>query len=92
MGQETLSCKHVQEMGVGWGFWSWATIGANTVKWGKRFACGWSKGLRKCRVRAPQSQEGLGVGKGNCAVVSGLLEWEGELMDGYGLHGRWGGR
>jgi hypothetical protein len=39
--------KCAKEMGVGWGVWSWAIIGANRVEGGKGFACALSKGFNK---------------------------------------------
>jgi hypothetical protein len=37
----------VEEMGVGWGVWSWPTIGTNRVGGGKCLSCAWSKGFGK---------------------------------------------
>jgi hypothetical protein len=50
-------------MGVGWGVWSWPTMGTNRMGRGKCPKCAWCLG--KCKVRTPHSHEGLGVGKGN---------------------------
>jgi hypothetical protein len=49
MGQETLgaSYKHVEEMVIGWGVWSWATIGVDRVEGGKGSTYVSSKGFGK---------------------------------------------
>jgi hypothetical protein len=39
--------EHVEEMGVGWGVWSWATIGVNIMEGGKGPTFTWSKGFGK---------------------------------------------
>jgi len=48
MGQKTLGrgCQHVEEMGIGWGVWSWAIVRADRVQGrkGPTCACSWGFG------------------------------------------------
>ncbi len=68
MGQKALggSCKHVGEMGVGWGVRSLTTIGVDRVEREKVFNFAFFGGLGKCKVaKAPHLHEGLGTNRGN---------------------------
>jgi hypothetical protein len=49
VGQESLGggCRHVRDMGVGWGVWSWIIVGADRVKRGKGPKCALFKGIGK---------------------------------------------
>jgi hypothetical protein len=37
----------VEEMGVGWGVWFWAPVGAHKVEGEKSPTCAWSRGFGK---------------------------------------------
>jgi hypothetical protein len=54
VGQKTLGgiCEHVEEMGIGWGVWSWAIVKANSCKGEKVLLVHVHEGLGKCRVGA----------------------------------------
>lgn len=68
MGQKVIggSCKHVGEMGVGWGVKSLATIGFDKVERGKGPTCAFFGGLGKCKVtRDPHLHKGLGTRREN---------------------------
>jgi len=49
MGHKTLGggWGRVQEMGVGWGVWSWPILRTNSVGVRKCFSCAWMKGFGK---------------------------------------------
>jgi len=49
VGHKTLSegWKCIKKMGVGWGVWSWPTIGTDRMRRGKCLNCAWSKGFEK---------------------------------------------
>jgi len=49
VGQKTIGegWEHVEDMGVGWGVWSWPTIGTNRVGRGNCPSYAWSKGFGK---------------------------------------------
>jgi len=51
-------------MGVGWGVWSWATIGANRVERGKGPTCVLFKGIMKMLGWGFTFMKGWGLIKG----------------------------